>query len=224
MSTYQEFITTYQSLPDQDKKIIDGAMHAIIIGHPHERITPESPASDAMLLFYSLDERKDRKDLARLIEWLGNGNDMPAGETLAEKIADIEKVREIRNRIYEDRDKRDIERGKSIPAAFLGALSDTASRAFRDWLESNNVPGEVLEMLDCIVLMERFESTLNAGGELGKWDYAELLNTIARTTRLTADFGGEFHGADSYYPGKEPIIVWERVGVGFPFHTEQVSV
>lgn len=117
-------------------------------------------------------------------------------------------IEEERKRNFQLEREREIELGKLIPPAFLGALADQAERALWNWFKANNAPIEVSEMLDNIIVMERHTSTLEEGGNLGWWDYQGLTNDIVNMAKLIEKLGGEFHGADSSYSGCEPGIKW----------------
>jgi len=95
------------------------------------------------------------------------------------------------------------ETGLKYPKEFIGALGETAHETSRRWLKDNDIPYEVIELIDAAYFLSMCEGELYSKNNKLLPATADMLtSTVPDTTRLIALCGGAFGGSDSTYPCK----------------------
>ncbi len=94
----------------------------------------------------------------------------------------------------------------AFPPAFVGALVDICFRTLNDYLGANGAPEEVTRMLDLLMMLRAYETTLETtGGLIEKHSNGEMAYQVELATNLIDQLGGEFHGGYSIYPAEKAV-------------------
>jgi hypothetical protein len=94
--------------------------------------------------------------------------------------------------------------GRTYPPDFIGALTETANQSLSDWLKANQIPQQIIDLQDDIIMLDRaFENLRN--GNLSDWDASALPDRVARVSRAIIDLGGSFVGAGTVWGDHTPI-------------------
>ena len=93
-----------------------------------------------------------------------------------------------------------------FPAEFLDTLQNTCFETLSGYLSANGAPEEALDMLDSIMCLGQFITTLaELGGKVRTREHQTILDVVSRACRLNAALGGGFYGSGFSTEGGEPV-------------------
>lgn len=92
--------------------------------------------------------------------------------------------------------------GRQYPPEFIGGLAEDAASTVRDWMNINNAPRELIELLSIVTVLDRYA----AARALTDQEAAELPEFVAAATRLIATCGGCFYSETGIIPTHPPAI------------------
>ncbi len=85
--------------------------------------------------------------------------------------------------------------GRTYPSEFLSTIADDARELMRDRLAAKGMTREI-ELFDSIIMMERYSIRAEDQPQgLQDFEAADLVDVLANTARLIAEYGGKFHSA-----------------------------
>jgi hypothetical protein len=88
------------------------------------------------------------------------------------------------------------ELGEMYPPEFLTAICGTAEAALDAWMNANQVPPQVMELVQDIVMLERATTAATKHAPQDQHTAAWVVQELPRIMTAVAELGGEFH-----YPG-----------------------
>ena len=91
--------------------------------------------------------------------------------------------------------------GQEMPTELVQIMTDSAFKAFSDWLRSINPPEAVIELFDNFVMLSNYNERLEAGLPLTSFEGANLLDTIVEVGKNMRAVGAD------YYPDVRPNAV-----------------
>ncbi|MHB8933141.1 MAG: hypothetical protein ACYC6H_06715 [Bellilinea sp.] len=91
--------------------------------------------------------------------------------------------------------------GNLYPPEFVNALASTAYSTAWDWMKANNIPENIISLLDQAIMLTR-AAGMAAAGTLETPTAAELPEQIGMAVNLIAEMEGSFYTADSIIPAK----------------------
>jgi hypothetical protein len=98
--------------------------------------------------------------------------------------------------------------GRSFAHEFISCLANVAGDTLREWLKKNNCPGEAVELLDNVIILER-DAIYLENHTLGDWDARGLTQEVGNITERIAKLGGVFQSKFLISYPRESVIAWQ---------------
>jgi len=109
--------------------------------------------------------------------------------------------KKVRGEVFQAQQDELARIGRRYPPELIADLAENLFETIRKWLLANLAPDSIIEGIDDIVMLGRYESFYRPA-KMGEGDFAGLPEMIANDTQIILELGGDFNGDGGHEPLK----------------------